>query len=212
MNPRSITEALEWIRRETHLRTRQARMLSDGAQGRFLQAFSLMVRPSSILEIGTFTGYSSICLSRGLLGGGHLDACEIDDELEDIIREGWRRADLKNATLHIGDALQTIPTLSGPYDIIYIDADKRAYPEYYGLAMDCLAPEGWILADNVSWSGRVIPGASVNATLETARSRRERHDPQTEALITFDAMVRSDPRVEAVTLPVRDGLMIIHAL
>lgn len=212
MNPDSITEALGWIRRETHLRTRQARMLSDGIQGKFLQAFSLMVRPSAILEIGTFTGYSSVCLSRGLRSGGRLDACEINDELEDVIREGWRRAGLKAAVLHIGDALQTIPELEGPYDIIYIDADKRFYSEYYDLASGLLAREGWILADNVAWGGRVIPGASVNSSLETDHSRRERHDPQTVSLMSFCAKVESDPGVEAVTLPVRDGLMIIHRL
>jgi len=212
MNAQSVTEALKWIRRETHLRTKQARMLSDGTQGGFLQAFSLMVRPSAILEIGTFTGYSSVCLARGLRPDGHLDACEIDDELQDIILEGWRRAGLANASLHIGDALKTIPLLSGKYDIIYIDADKRIYSDFYDLAFGRLSPGGWILADNVSWGGRVIPGASLNATLQTMHSRRERHDPQTESLIAFDAKVNSDPRVEAVTLPVRDGLMVIHRL
>lgn len=202
-------DALEWVRRQTHLRTKQARMLSDGIQGEFLQTFSLMVHPSAILEIGTFTGYSSICLSRGLSPGGHLDACEIDDELTDIIHEGWERAGIM-ATLHIGDARDTIKSLPGPYDIVYIDADKRQYCDYYPLVFDKVRPGGWILADNVAWSGRVLPGFSANATLETSHSRRERHDPQTEGLIAFDALICADSRVEHVTLPIRDGLTVIH--
>jgi len=202
-------DALEWIRRQTHLRTKQARMLSDGIQGEFLQAFSLMASPSAVLEIGTFTGYSSICLSRGLTPDGHLDACEIDDELTDIIHEGWRRAGI-NATLHIGDARDTINSLPGPYDIVYIDADKRQYCEYYSLIFDKVRSGGWILADNVAWSGRVLPGFSANATLETRHSRRDRHDPQTEALQAFDRLISSDTGIEHVTLPIRDGLTIIR--
>ncbi|MBQ0006073.1 MAG: class I SAM-dependent methyltransferase [Alistipes sp.] len=204
-----LKNALEWVRRQTNLRTKQARMLSDGIQGEFLQAFSLMVRPGSILEIGTFTGYSSICLSRGMKSGGHLDACEIDDELTDIIRGGWERAGI-SATLFTGDAQEIIPSLSGPYDIVYIDADKRQYSKYYSLVFDKVSPGGWILVDNTAWSGRVISGFSQNATLETAHSRRDRHDPQTEALIAFDSMIRSDSAIEYITLPIRDGLTIIR--
>jgi len=204
-----LKEALEWVRRQTNLRTKQARMLSDGVQGEFLQAFSLMVHPSSILEIGTFTGYSSICLSRGMADGGHLDACEIDDELTDIISGGWERAGI-GAKLYVGDARETIATLPGPYDIVYIDADKRQYCEYFALIFDKVRPGGWILADNVAWSGRVISGFSANATLETPHSRRERHDPQTEALQAFDTLINADSRIEHVTLPIRDGLTIIR--
>jgi len=207
----TVGEALEWVRRQTNLRTKQARMLSDGIQGEFLQAFSLMVKPASILEIGTFTGYSSICLWRGMVPGGHIDACEIDDELTDIIYGGWERAGV-NATLHIGDARETIASLPGPYDIVYIDADKRQYCDYYSLIFDKVRPEGWILADNVAWSGRAIPGFSANATTETIHSRRERHDAQTEALIAFDSLIDSDTRIEHVTLPIRDGLTIIRKL
>lgn len=205
----AVKEALEWVRRQTCLRTRQARMLSDGVQGEFLQAFSLMVRPSAILEIGTFTGYSSICLSRGLRPGGHIESCETDDELVDIITGGWKRAGV-DADLLIGDAKLTIPRLKGPYDIVYIDADKREYREYYELVFDKVPSGGWILADNAAWAGRVIRGASPNATLETAHSRREKHDPQTESLTAFEALIEADDRVEAITLPIRDGLMIIR--
>ena len=204
-----LKKALEWVHRQTNLRTKQARMLSDGIQGEFLQAFSLMTRPHSILEIGTFTGYSSICLSRGMTAGGHLDACEIDDELTDIIYGGWERAGI-DATLFLGDALETIPSLPGPYDIVYIDADKRRYCQYYAMVFDKVRPGGWILADNTAWSGRVISGFAPNATLETAHSRRNRHDSQTEALIAFDSMIRSDSTITHITLPIRDGLTIIR--
>jgi len=206
-----INDALAWVKRQTNLRTKQARMLSDGVQGEFLQAFSLMVRPSSILEIGTFTGYSSICLSRGMREGGHLDACEIDDELTDIIFGGWERAGIR-ASLFIGDARETLLSLPGPYDIVYIDADKRQYCEYFTLVFDKVSAGGWILADNVAWGGRVISGFSTNATLETPHSRRERHDPQTEALQAFDSLINADFRIEHITLPVRDGLTIIRKL
>lgn len=207
MDGKTIKEALAWVERETALRTKQSRMLSSGIQGEFLQSFSLMLHPHAILEIGTFTGYSTICLSRGLASGGIIDALEINDELEDIILAGYEKAGLINfpvscsdiARLHIGDARELIPTLKIDYDLVYIDANKREYIEYYQMVFDKVKPNGYIIADNVLWSGK----ASMTAPP---------HDPQTRAIIEFDQMIRDDDRIEYATVPIRDGICIIHKL
>ena len=201
-----MNNALEWVERQTHLCTKQARMLSNGDQGCLLQAFSLMVKPLHILELGAFTGYSTICLSRGLQDGGSIDTIEVYDELEDIIRGGFRRAGLIDvpgqediAHLHIGDAKKIIPTLDKMYDIVYIDANKREYIEYYDLVFDKIRPGGYILADNVLWSGKVL--------LDNPPK-----DAQTQSIIAFNKMVASDPRVENTILPIRDGINVIYKL
>lgn len=204
MDAKVLNSALEWVERQTHLCTKQARMLSNGDQGRLLQAFSLMVKPLHILELGAFTGYSTICLSRGLQAGGSIDTIEVYDELEDIIRGGFRRARLIDvpgqediAHLHIGDAKKIIPTLDKMYDIVYIDANKREYKEYYDLVFDKIRPGGYILADNVLWSGKVL--------LDNPPK-----DAQTQSIIAFNRMVASDPRVENTILPIRDGINVIY--
>ena len=201
-----MNNALEWVERQTHLCTKQARMLSNGDQGCLLQAFSLMVKPLHILELGAFTGYSTICLSRGLQDGGSIDTIEVYDELEDIIRGGFRRAGLIDvpgqediAHLHIGDAKKIIPTLDKMYDIVYIDANKREYIECYDLVIDKIRPGGYILADNVLWSGKVL--------LDNPPK-----DAQTQSIIAFNRMVASDPRVENTILPIRDGINVIYKL
>lgn len=201
-----MNNALEWVERQTHLCTKQARMLSNGDQGCLLQAFSLMVKPFHILELGAFTGYSTICLSRGLQEGGSIDTIEVYDELEDIIKGGFRRAGLIDvpgqediAHLHIGDAKKIIPTLNKMYDIVYIDANKREYIEYYDLVFDKIRPGGYILADNVLWSGKVL--------LDNPPK-----DAQTQSIIAFNRMVASDPRVENTILPIRDGINVIYKL
>lgn len=206
MDAKVINSALEWVERQTHLCTKQARMLSNGDQGRLLQAFSLMVKPMHILELGAFTGYSTICLSRGLKEGGSIDTIEVYDELEDIIRGGFRRAGLIDlpgqediAHLHIGDAKKIIPTLDKMYDIVYIDANKREYIEYYNLVFDKVRPGGYILADNVLWSGKVL--------LDNPPK-----DAQTQSIIAFNRMITSDPRVENTILPIRDGINVIYKL
>lgn len=206
MDAKVINSALEWVERQTHLCTKQARMLSNGDQGRLLQAFSLMVKPMHILELGAFTGYSTICLSRGLKDGGSIDTIEVYDELEDIIRGGFRRAGLIDlpgqediAHLHIGDAKKIIPTLDKMYDIVYIDANKREYIEYYNLVFDKVRPGGYILADNVLWSGKVL--------LDNPPK-----DAQTQSIIAFNRMIASDPRVENTILPIRDGINVIYKL
>ena len=206
MDAKVLNSALEWVERQTHLCTKQARMLSNGDQGCLLQAFSLMVKPLHILELGAFTGYSTICLSRGLQEGGSIDTIEVYDELEDIIRGGFRRAGLIDvagrediAHLHIGDAKKIIPTLDKIYDIVYIDANKREYKEYYDLVFDKIRPGGYILADNVLWSGKVL--------LDNPPK-----DAQTQSIIAFNKMVASDPRVENTILPIRDGINVIYKL
>ncbi|MBO7249141.1 MAG: class I SAM-dependent methyltransferase [Bacteroidales bacterium] len=206
MDAKVINSALEWVERQTHLCTKQARMLSNGDQGRLLQAFSLMVKPMHILELGAFTGYSTICLSRGLKDGGSIDTIEVYDELEDIIRGGFRRAGLIDlpgqediAHLHIGDAKKIIPTLDKMYDIVYIDANKREYIEYYNLVFDKVRPGGYILADNVLWSGKVL--------LDNPPK-----DAQTQSIIAFNKLVAADPRVDNTILPIRDGINVIYKL
>ena len=145
------TEALEWIKKQTHIRTNHARMLTGAVQGRFLKMLAEAVSPRNILEIGTFTGYSAVCLAMALPGDGHLDTLEINDELEDLILEGFRRAGVEDrVSLVIGDAKESLARLRKE-----IDANKREYPEYYKLVFDIVRPGGYILADNVLWDGKV---------------------------------------------------------
>lgn len=193
-------KALSWIECQTNIRTNHARMLSGAVQGRFLTMLVEMLRPESILEIGTFTGYSAVCLAAGLPQGGHLDTLEVNDELEELILEGFDRAGLADRiTLHIGDARQTLAELAGKrlYDMVYIDANKRDYCEYYELVFDMVRPGGFILADNVLWDGKVCQDPLPQ-------------DRQTVGIARFNDMVMADPRVESVILPVRDGLNIIR--
>ena len=202
-------EALDWIEKQTNIRTNHARMLSGAVQGRFLMMMTRMIRPVRILELGTFTGYSSVCLASCLPEGGHLDTLEINDELEDLIVEGFERAGLSDRiTLHIGDCKKTLEQLRSGilgskdggtrlYDMVYMDANKREYPEYYSLVFDLVRPGGYILADNVLWDGKVyeddVPG-----------------DRQTSGIARFNDMVAADPRVECVIVPMRDGLYLIR--
>lgn len=193
------TEALAWIERQTNIRTNHARMLSGAVQGRFLTMLTEMIRPARVLEIGTFTGYSAVCIAYGLPENGHLDTLEINDELEDLILEGFDRAGVSDKiSLLIGDAKKTLERLkSRQYDMVYIDANKREYPEYYDLVFDMVRPGGYILADNVLWDGKVwldpLP-----------------QDRQTQGIAAFNSIVARDPRVESVILPVRDGLNLIR--
>ena len=193
-----LPEVLDWLERETHLCTNHGRMLSGPILGRLLITFSKMVAPERILEIGTFTGYSAICLAQGLKAGGTLDAVERNDELESLIREGFRRSGLEDRiNLHIGAAADIIPTLDKMYDLVYIDGNKREYCCYYNLVFDKVAKGGYILADNVLWSGKLIENPLPE-------------DAQTQELARFNDMVANDPRVECFILPLRDGLNIIR--
>ena len=203
------TEALEWIEKQTHIRTNHARMLTGPVQGRFLKMLAGALSPARILEIGTFTGYSAVCLAMALPEDGHLDTLEVNDELEELILEGFSRAGLeKKISLVTGDAKETLAGLRKEiledgtrqkYDMAYIDADKREYPEYYRLVFDMIRDGGYILADNVLWDGKVCQSPLPR-------------DRQTQGIAEFNDMVAADPRVESVIHPVRDGLNLIRKL
>lgn len=199
INPEN--EALDWVIRQTHVRTNHARMLSGKIQGQLLRMLVQMSGASRILELGTFTGFSAICLAGALPEGGHLDTLELNDELEDLIREGFERAGVADKiTLHIGDCKQTLRQLRNQvYDIVYIDANKREYNEYYELVFDMVRHGGLILADNVLWDGKVCMDPLPQ-------------DQQTQAIVRFNDAIASDKRVESVILPLRDGLSIIRKL
>lgn len=192
-------KALEWLTRQTNLRTNHARMLSDGIQGLFLSMISRIMFPRKILEIGTFTGYSAICLAEGLAPDGTLDTLEINDELEDIILEAFVKSGHSDRIrLHIGDAKKTLENLEGPYDLAYIDADKREYAEYYGMVFGKVRKGGVILADNVLWDGKIFSSG------KTAKDR------QSSGIMAFNDIVARDSRVASMILPLRDGLNIIY--
>ena len=195
------SQALEWVVKQTHIRTNHARMLSGAIQGQILRMLAQMTGATDILELGTFTGYSAICLASALPEGGHLDTLELNDELEDLILEGFDRAGLADKIeLHIGDCKETVLRLKEEgrmYDIVYIDANKREYCEYYDLVFEMIRPGGLILADNVIWDGKVCQDPLPQ-------------DKQTLSIVRFNDMVSADPRVESVILPLRDGLNIIR--
>ncbi|MCI7749969.1 MAG: O-methyltransferase [Bacteroidales bacterium] len=197
-------EALDWLQKQTNIRTNHARMLSGPVQGRFLKMIVEMCGARRVLELGSFTGYSGICLASGLPEDGHLDTLEINDELEDLILEGFSRAGLRERiSLHIGDCLETLKRFREEgrelYDLVFIDANKRDYPEYYELVFDLVRPGGWILADNVLWDGKVALDPMPQ-------------DRQTLGIDNFNRRVASDPRVESVIIPIRDGLNLIRKL
>jgi len=198
-----ISVALEWLETQTHLRTNHARMLSGPSVGALLADYARMLGARRILELGVFTGYSSICLASALPEDGILDALEINDELEELIREGYGRAGVNaRIRLKFGDAKQLLsedPELAGPYDLVYIDANKREYVEYYGLIIDRVRSGGVIIADNVLWDGKVYADTPSQ-------------DAQTQGLIAFNDMVATDSRVHNFILPIRDGINVIHKL
>ena len=196
--------ALEWIQKQTHIRTNFPRMLSGPVQGELLKMLVSLTGAKRILEIGSFTGYSTVCLA---LGGGEdciVDALEINDELEDLMREGWDKAGVSSRIrLHLGDACETLGRLAGEpgreYDFVFMDANKREYCKYYELLMPLLRPGGLIVADDVLWDGKVYADSVPS-------------DAQTQGLLEFNRRVAEDPGVETVMLPLRDGLLLIRKL
>lgn len=193
-------EALDWLERQTNIRTNYPRMLTGKVQGEFLYMMTRMISPRNVLEIGTFTGYSAICMALALEGEGHIDTLEINDELEDLILEGFERAGVSGrVSLHIGDAVEFLRGQDGKklYDLTFIDANKREYPDYYELALALTRPGGFILADDVLWDGKVY-------------AEQVPTDKQTSGIVRFNDLAASDPRVETVILPVRHGLSIIR--
>mgnify|MGYP003296402149 FL=1 len=192
---------MQWLQKQTNLRTNHARMLCGPVEGKLMEMLSGMIQPKNILEIGAFTGYSAICLARGLKEGGMLDSLELNDELEDLILQAHERAGLSDKiTLHIGDAKQTLKDLKEQgkmYDLVFIDANKREYPAYYDLVFDMVRPGGYILADNVLWDGKVYQDNVPQ-------------DAQTQGIFRFNEIVKEDPRVENVIIPLRDGMNLIR--
>ena len=183
--------------RATHVEILAPQMASGHIQGRLLKFLVKMIRPKRILEIGTFTGYSGLCMAEGLDEGGKLYTFEVEDELEDFTRRWINGSPFADKIeFIIGDALEIVPTLGEKFDMVFIDGNKREYIKYYEMAMEHLSDGGWILADNTLWDGHVIDP--------------ERQDAQTNGVRSFNDLVRNDERVEVVILPLRDGLTIIR--
>lgn len=189
------SDLLKRINRETWSQVLMPRMLSGHLQGRILSMISKMLQPQRILEIGTYTGYSALCLAEGLQAGGELHTIDINDELEERVK-AYFSASAYSAQLHlhIGAALEVIDRLEGPWDMVLIDADKENYANYFDAVIDQVRAGGWIIADNVLWSGKVL-------------DELELMDTETAALHAYNAKVAADARVESLLLPVRDGLM-----
>jgi len=189
-------QVLASLARATHLRTHQPQMLSGHLQGAFLQMISHMIKPARILEIGTFTGYSAICLAQGLRPGGKLITIDCNPEMEDFAKPYFKEAGLEdNIEMLVGDAAEIIQSLTGPFDLVFIDADKESYVRYFELVYPMVPPGGYILADNTLWYGRVIrPGADS--------------DRETAGIVKYNTFVKEHSGIDHVLLPLRDGIMI----
>lgn len=191
---------LKELERETYLRVLNPRMISGHIQGRLMEMIVRMLRPQRILEIGTFTGYSALCMAAGLPEGGIIDTCEVDDELEMMILSFFERSEHQSKIrLHIGSALEIAPKLGECYDLVFIDGDKREYTAYYNMLFEhgLVRSGSWIMADNILWYGKVVEPVA-------------RGDKQTQAIIDFNRHVAEDERVENVILPIRDGINLIR--
>lgn len=190
---------LQRLNRETYAKVLMPRMLSGHLQGRLLAMLSQMICPAAILEIGTFTGYSAICLAEGLREDGKLYTIDINEELEEMVRNFFKEAGVEaKIDYRIGNALDLIPAITASFDMVFIDADKINYNKYYDIIFDKVNKGGFIIADNVLWSGKVMgtPDKKIDA--------------DTQAIIDFNQRIQQDERVENVLLPVRDGLMIVR--
>ncbi|TND07647.1 MAG: O-methyltransferase family 3 [Bacteroidetes bacterium] len=195
---RPESDLLQKLNRETHAKVLKPRMLSGHLQGQVLRMFSYMIRPKNILEIGTFTGYSALCLCEGLQDDGKLITIDINEELEPMVRRYFSESG-KDARIdyRVGNALEIIPGLNQSFDLVFIDADKVNYARYYEMVMPMLRPGGFIIADNVLWSGKVLDPLTNK-------------DEDTRAICAFNEHVANDSRVETVLFPIRDGLMVIR--
>ncbi len=193
-------DLLSRLDRETHLYHLRPRMCSGHLQGKLLKMFVRMIRPRRILELGTFTGYSALAMSEGMAPGAELHTIEIDDELEDFIRQHFSQSPIADRIhLHVGDAREVMAQVGGEFDLVFMDANKRQYLEYYNLVFDSVAPDGFIIADNTLWDGKVVDFG-------------KKLDAQTAGILEFNDFVAADKRVEKVIVPIRDGLTIIHKL
>ncbi len=187
------------LNRETHAKVLQSRMLSGHLQGRFLAMLSQMIQPQYILEIGTYTGYSALCLAEGLQENGKLITIDVNEELEDFVRQYIEKSYLKEKIdFKIGNALQLIPTLTETFDLVFIDADKRNNANYYDLVFEKVRKGGYIITDNVLWSGKVADAS--------------KKDKDTINMRQFNKKLHDDSRVENILLPIRDGLMVVRKI
>ncbi|PRY16421.1 putative O-methyltransferase YrrM [Pontibacter ummariensis] len=191
------SELLHKVNRQTHLNVLKPRMLSGHLQGRLLSLYAKMIQPKQILEVGTYTGYSALCMAEGLRPDGTLHTIDINEELEERVRGYFQESGYGDRIqYYIGNALEIIPTIAASFDLVFLDADKINYGAYYDLVIDKINPGGYLIADNVLWSGKVL-----------AKYRRKL-DEDTQAVLDFNQKVHADERVENILLPVRDGLMI----
>lgn len=191
-------DVLYQLHRETHQKILRPRMLSGHLQGQLLTFFANMISPEKILEIGTYTGYSAICLARGLKEGGELHTIDVNEELEDFAYSFFEKAGLeKQIKMHVGDAMEIIPNIDNEWDLVFIDADKENYINYYNLVLNSVKQGGFIIFDNVLWSGKVTQ--ELNAK-----------DKETATLVELAKVLQEDSRVENVLLPVRDGLFMVR--
>lgn len=189
-------ELLRQLNRETHLKTLKPRMLSGHFQGRVLSMISKLTQPKNILEVGTFTGYATLCLAEGIQEGGLIDTIDINEELTDFQRKYFDLSEWGERIIqHVGSALDIIPDLDRTYDLVFIDADKQNYANYFELLLPKMNPGGIILSDNVLWSGKVLDPIRPN-------------DKSTLSIDAYNKLLKEDPRVETVLLPIRDGLTV----
>ncbi|PCH94329.1 MAG: methyltransferase [Bacteroidetes bacterium] len=195
-NTEEEPEVLKRLYRETYAKILVPRMIAGHYQGRVISMLSKMIKPKQILEIGTYTGYSAICWAEGLIEGGMVHSIDINEEIKDMVDRYVEEAGLRNSVVqYIGEAMAIIPQIDEIFDIVYIDADKENYSNYFDLVIDKVQPGGYIIADNVLWSGKVLDGANSM-------------DEDTKALVAYSEKIREDDRVENFMLPIRDGLLV----
>ncbi|QKG79162.1 O-methyltransferase [Tenuifilum thalassicum] len=194
-----VDDVLEELTRKTHLTTYNPRMLSGPIQGKFIEMLCHMIKPQRVLEIGTFTGYSTICMARAIPENAMIDTIEVNDELEDTIVEFFKKANVsQKINLIVGNALEIVDTLSHTYDLVFIDGEKSEYPQYLNAVLHKLNTGGFIIADNVLWNGKVFNPSN--------------NDAQTNAIRQFNRMIQEDEKLENVLLPFRDGMMLIRKI
>ena len=193
-------ELLAKLNKETHQKILQPRMLSGHFQGRVLSMLSKLIYPKNILEIGTYTGYATLCLAEGLQTNGTIDTIDVNEELVDFQKKYFDQSQWSNQiSQHLGNALEVIPTLNKKFDLVFIDADKENYIQYFELIVPLMNKGGIILSDNVLWSGKVLEEIKAN-------------DKTTQILLEYNLLLKNDPRVETVLLPIRDGLTVSRVL
>ena len=194
-NSQNEPQVLKELNRETHLKVLNPRMLSGSYQGRLLSVLSKIISPKSVLEIGTYTGYSALCIAEGLHKDGTIDTIDINEELQNIQKKYFDKSGYEHKIFcHVGNALKIIPKIDKFFDLVFLDADKENYPAYFEMVIDKIVPGGILISDNVLWSGKVID--------------KNNSDIATKKLLEFNNMINNDKRFETIIIPVRDGLSV----